>query len=111
MDKIREWILQKAYIIASIDLPVETFEPHTGTQTSILILKKKTSEQQKIQEDYEIFMAIPEKVGHDRRGNPIYKTTPDGEIELDENENPIIEDYLPAVAKTFKEWLRRKGLI
>lgn len=108
---IREWILQKAYIIASIDLPVETFEPHTGTQTSILILKKKTSEQQKIQEDYEIFMAIPEKVGHDRRGNPIYKTTPDGEIELDENGNPIIEDYLPAVAKTFKEWLRRKGMM
>jgi len=108
---IREWILQKAYIIASIDLPVETFEPHTGTQTSILILKKKTPEQQKLQEDYEIFMAIPEKVGHDRRGNPIYKTTPDGEIELDENGNPIIEDHLPAVAKAFKEWLRRKGMV
>jgi len=108
---IREWILQKAYIIASIDLPVETFEPHTGTQTSILILKKKTPEQQKLQEDYQMFMAIPEKVGHDRRGNPIYKTTPDGEIELDENGNPIIEDYLPAVANAFKEWLRRKGMV
>ncbi len=108
---IREWILKKAYIIASIDLPVETFEPHTGTQTSILILKKKTPEQQKLQEDYEIFMAIPEKVGHDRRGNPIYKTTPDGEIELDEDENPIVEDYLPSVARAFKEWLRRKGMI
>jgi type I restriction enzyme M protein len=108
---IREWILKKAYIIASIDLPVETFEPHTGTQTSVLILKKKTPEQQKLQEDYEIFMAIPEKVGHDRRGNPIYKTTPDGEIELDENGNPIIEDHLPAVAKAFKEWLKRKGMV
>jgi len=108
---IREWILQKVYIIASIDLPVETFEPHTGTQTSILILKKKTPEQQKLQEDYEIFMAIPEKVGHDRRGNPIYKTTPNGEIGLDENGNPIIEDYLPAVAESFKKWLRRKGMI
>lgn len=108
---IREWILKKAYIIASIDLPVETFEPHTGTQTSILILKKKTPEQQKLQEDYEIFMTIPEKVGHDRRGNPIYKTTPDGEIELDENGNQIVEDYLPVVAKAFKEWLRRKGMI
>ncbi len=108
---LREWILKKTYVIASIDLPVETFEPHTGTQTSILILKKKTPEQQKLEEDYEIFMAIPEKVGHDRRGNPIYKTTPDGEIELDENGNPIIEDHLPAVAKAFKEWLRRKGII
>jgi len=108
---IREWILKEAYIIASIDLPVETFEPHTGTQTSILILKKKTPEQKKIQEDYEVFMAIPEKVGHDRRGNPIYKTTPNGEIELDENGNQIVEDYLPIVAKVFKEWLKRKGMV
>lgn len=108
---IREWILQKAYIIASIDLPVETFEPHTGTQTSILLLKKKTPGQQKLQEDYEIFMAIPEKVGHDRRGNPIYKTTPDGEVELDESGNPVIEDHLPLVAEIFKEWLERKGMI
>jgi type I restriction enzyme M protein len=108
---LREWILQKTYVIASIDLPVETFEPYTGTQTSILILKKKKPEEQKFQEDYEIFMAIPEKVGHDRRGNPIYKTTPDGEIELDKNGNPIIEDHLPAVAEAFKKWLRRKGMI
>ncbi len=108
---IREWILQKTYIIASIDLPIETFEPYTGTQTSILILKKKTPEQQKFQEDYEIFMAIPEKVGHDRRGNLIYKTTPEGEIEIDENGNPIIEDYLPLVTKAFKDWLRKKGMV
>ena len=108
---IREWILKKTYILASIDLPTETFEPYTGTQTSILILKKKTPEQERIQEDYEIFMAIPEKVGHDRRGNPIYNTTPDGEIELDEKGNPIIEDHLPFVAEDFKEWIRKKGMI
>lgn len=108
---IRKWILKKAYIIASIDLPTETFEPYTGTQTSILILKKKTPEQEKLQEDYEIFMAIPEKVGHDRRGNPIYKTTPEGEIALDDKGNPIIEDHLPAVAEAFKEWSKRKGMI
>jgi len=108
---VREWILKKAYIIASIDLPVETFEPHTGTQTSILILKKKTPEQEKLKEDYEMFMVIPEKVGHDRRGNPIYKTTPDGEIAVDEEGNPIIEDYLPSIVKAFKQWLRGKGVI
>jgi len=106
---IREWILKKTYIIASIDLPTETFEPYTGTQTSVLILQKKTQEQEKLQEDYEIFMAIPEKVGHDRRGNPIYKTTPEGNTELDENGNPIIEDDLPKVVKAFKEWLKTKG--
>lgn len=108
---IREWILKKTYIIASIDLPVETFQPHTGVQTSILILKKKTSEQEKHQENYEIFMAIPEKVGHDRRGNPIYKTTVEGKIKLDNDYRNIIDDHLPLVPEAFKEWIMKKGMI
>ena len=108
---IREWILKKTYVVASIDLPVETFEPHTGTQTSILLLKKKIPEQEKRKEDYSIFMAIPEKVGHDRRGNPIYKTTSEGEIELDDEGEKIIDDHIPFVTKMFKKWIKEKGMI
>ena len=107
---IRGWIFKKAYIMASVDLPVETFEPHTGTQTSILILKKKAPEQEKLQQDYDIFMAIPERVGHDRRGNPVFSTTPEGEVKLDANSQPLIDDHLPLVAQMFKEWVRRKGM-
>ncbi len=107
---IRKWILKKTYMIASVDLPGETFEPHTGTQTSILILKKKKTEQEKITEDYEAFMALPEKVGHDRRGNPLIKTTPDGKRILDTNNNPVLDDHLPIVTQKFEEWVRRKGM-
>jgi type I restriction enzyme M protein len=105
---IRKWILLKAYVVASVDMPTETFEPHTGTQTSILILRKKYPEEQKLQKTYEIFMAIPEKVGHDRRGNPVYKLTSEGEIALDEKGQPIIEDHLQLVSKLFKEWVSQK---
>jgi len=108
---LREWILKKTYVIASVDLPVETFEPHTGTQTSILILRKKNVWQEKLTEDYEIFMAMPEKVGHDRRGKKIFKTTPEGERELDASGQPIIEDNLPQVAERFGEWIKKKGMI
>jgi type I restriction enzyme M protein len=108
---IREWILQKTYVLASVDLPVETFEPHTGTQTSILILKKKTAEEQRRSEDYNVFMAIPEKCGHDRRGNPIFKTTPEGEIQLDMKGRPLIDDQLPDVSNMFKQWIKEKGII
>lgn len=111
LDWIREWIIKKAYLIASIDLPVETFEPHTGTQTSILILKKKKLGQEKLTEDYDVFMAIPEKVGHDRRGNTLFKTTPDGEIEVTVDGQPFIDDDLPLVSKTFKEWIKTKGMV
>ena len=39
---IREWLIQNHRIIASIDLHVDTFQPRNGTQTSVLILQKKT---------------------------------------------------------------------
>jgi type I restriction enzyme M protein len=107
---LREWILMNTYVLASIDLPVETFEPHVGTKTSVLVLRKKTEEQKKLKEDYEIYMAIPEKIGHDRRGNPVYKLTPEGKIELNEKGQPIIEDHLPIVAELFKEWIKKRGI-
>ncbi|MEM3522065.1 MAG: hypothetical protein QXD78_03350, partial [Candidatus Bathyarchaeia archaeon] len=58
--------------------------------------------------DYEIFMAIPERVGHDRRGNPVYKLTAEGKIELDKKGQPVIEDHLPFVAELFRKWVRNE---
>jgi type I restriction enzyme M protein len=104
---LRKWILEKSSIISSIELATETFEPYTGTQTSILILKKKRKNEAR--KDYDIFMSIPEKVGHDRRGNPIFKTTLDGKIEIDSTGKPIIDDHLPIVSDIFKKWIREKG--
>jgi len=37
---IRRWVLKKARVVASVDLPQVTFEPYTGTQTSILLCKE-----------------------------------------------------------------------
>jgi type I restriction enzyme M protein len=82
---IREWLIKNTKIIASIDLHVDTFQPHNGTQTSILILQKKNEAQilKEIKEgavsDYNIFMAMVDKVGHDKRGTPIFKRDEDGE--------------------------------
>lgn len=77
-EKVREWILSKFKLIASIDLPVETFLPQVGVQASLLFLQKKTNVEMAQKEDYDVFMAIAEKVGKDRRGNPIYKRDDDG---------------------------------
>ena len=108
---LRDWVFINTIIIASIDLPQVTFEPHTGTQTSILILRKKTKQEEKNHENYSIFMTIPEKVGHDKRGNPLYKITPDGEIVIDKNGNNIIDDDLQFISDLFKKWIREKGMI
>lgn len=94
---VREWILDKFRIIASIDLAVEAFLPQVGVQASLLFLQKKTEKERqlsKIQdEDYEIFMAIAEKLGKDRRGNPIFLRDEDGaEILFEETKKYLIKD-------------------
>jgi type I restriction enzyme M protein len=81
---IRYWIMINCQVLASVDLPVETFLPRTGTQTSVLILRRKSA-QEKLAESlsnepaaYNVFMAVASKVGKDRRGNSIYVTDSNG---------------------------------
>jgi type I restriction enzyme M protein len=63
---IRDFLMKNGRILAVIDVPIETFMPNTSTKTSILVFQKTEDKP----EDYEIFMAVAEEVGHDRRGNP-----------------------------------------
>lgn len=130
---IRRWILMRARMIASIDLPQVTFEPYTGTQTSILLLQKKTRNEMAIEKemgkprDYEVFMTTPEAVGHDRRGEIHYLRTPEGElIEYDDvvpvirrnTEGQLVTEYreqkvrekfdqLPEVVRYFADWISK----
>ena len=80
-ESVRKWILEHFKLIASIDLPVETFLPQVGVQASLLFLQKKTALERLVDiknENYDVFMAIAEKVGKDRRGNVIYEKDDDG---------------------------------
>ena len=135
---IRRWLLEKTRIVASVDLDVDTFQPRNGTQTSVLILQKKT--QQEINEEryarrftpYNIFMTMVEKVGHDRRGNTLFKRDKDGnEIWVpEENTSPInyqnaegaiadlqterktrvIDDQSREVPRLFTQWKKEEGI-
>jgi len=83
---IREWIKDKAEILAVIDCPHTTFMPHTHTKTSVLVLKKWKESRK---ENYPILMSVVEKCGHDNRGKEIYE---DDEI-LDEEFSKVAEIY------------------
>jgi type I restriction enzyme M protein len=83
---IRYWILRHCWVLASIDLPVESFivEANVNILTSLLFLKKKPHSVIQAEDlgkkvDYPVFMAVAEKVGFDRRGNTLWKRHPDGE--------------------------------
>lgn len=104
---IREWLIHNHRIIASIDLNADTFQPHNGTQTSVLFLQKKTQEQIDAEEksgqmaDYNIFMAMVDKIGHDKRGNPSFKRDAEGnEILVPDNNNVLVMDEPNDGAKT-----------
>ena len=107
---IRGWLLSNARIVASIDLPKETFAEGGGVPNpSVLLLQRLTREELKLAQAgaldaYHIFMAIPKRVGIDKRGNNVHVRTPDGLVVLDENDELTIDDDLPKVVSAFKEW-------
>ena len=128
---VRRWILANARVVASIDLPAETFQPHTGTQTSVLLLQKKMPQELTIEQAagrpkaYEVFMALPRAVGHDRRGNPLHLRTPEGNqierpephsvfrhtpggdtvVETTTRRRMVRHDELPDVVRQFRHWV------
>jgi type I restriction enzyme M protein len=127
---IRYWILRHCWVLASIDLPVESFivEANVNILTSLLFLKRKPEEVIQAEDlgqktDYPVFMAVAEKVGFDRRGNTLYKRQPDGEeilVDVSHEEKVriggglqvrtlhrkerILDDDLPEIAKAYAEF-------
>lgn len=129
---VRRWILQRFKIIASIDLPVETFLPQVGVQASLLFLQKKTSLELLVDtksEMYDVFMAVAESVGKDRRGNVIYERDDEGaEILFSEKKEwasynkqgelitrqrtervKHIDDDLPKISAAYKKFMEGKA--
>ncbi|GEM56613.1 restriction endonuclease subunit M [Flavobacterium branchiophilum NBRC 15030 = ATCC 35035] len=120
---IREWLLKNCYIIASIDLHQDTFQPSTGTQCSVLIVQKKTEEEKREPfHSYNIFMSLVEKIGHDKRGQDLLKRDKNGEIIYFErtiiNENgdietfdePELDDQTKEVPNIFSRWKKQEGI-
>jgi type I restriction enzyme M protein len=128
---IRWWIMREAKVLASVDLPVEAFiaEVNVNILTSLLFLRRKSEEEKRAEalggvKEYPVFMAVADKVGFDRRGNKLFKRTPDGEEIIEPREyveririggrivertlvcNEKVEDNdLPVIAEKYRELL------
>ncbi len=69
---IREFIAQKARILAVVGLHGNVFKPHTGTKTSVLFLQKWDDKLCPKCEDYNIFFATMSEPSKDNSGEKIY---------------------------------------
>ena len=127
---VRQWMRQNVQILAVVDMARELFQPKNDTQTSMVLMRRLSPEEKSAASkgvlDYPIFMAVTEKIGQDKRGNVIYRQTPEGEdlveiviedvVDIDpltgdrrvvreESKERIIDDELPLVAKAYLEWV------
>lgn len=135
MNYLRWWLLRQAWILASVDLPIEAFvwEANVNILTSLLFLQKKTDEEKRAEAlgglvEYPVFMAVAERVGIDRRGNKVYKRTPEGDdiITIQEETERIhvgdrvierklrrprkeLDDDLPLIAQAYHDFVAEEG--
>ena len=115
---IREFISDKARILAVVGLHGNTFKPHTGTKTSVLFLQKWDDKLCPRKDDYSIFFGVSEKAGKDNSGEYIYLKNGDGKSKLDKYGHLIVEHDLhnhngelpDGLAEAFVGWARKEKL-
>ncbi|MFP8960767.1 methylation-associated defense system DNA methyltransferase MAD2 [Streptomyces nanhaiensis] len=109
-EAVRQYILDECWVMASVELPVETFIVGAGVNilTTLLFLRRKT-EREKYEErlhgpaDYPVFMAVAEKAGVDRRGNLLYVRDARGDLvvrEYEETDEIVVNGV--AIPRTIK---------
>lgn len=127
---VRQWLMENTQILASIDMHADTFQPGTSVQTSLLVIRRKSELEMQLEEasqpaDYDIFMALANHVGHDKRGNTTYVRDLDGNEVVEEFEvrsrestdgkrvyksqltlQKVVDDNTKQIAEAFHTWLR-----
>ena len=120
---IRDFIAERARILAVVGLDTNTFKPHTGTNTSVLFLQKWNDDPSEGSlcrrvEDYDIFFAVSEKSGKDNSGDYVFFKNSNGQHKLDENGHLIVSHDLhnhsgelpDGIAEAFIEWAKSEEL-
>lgn len=126
---VRQWLFRKTRILASVDMHPDTFQPNVGVQTSVLMVRRLDAQEEAWFAsgsilDYQIFMAICEHVGHDKRGVTTYVRDDDGYpivreqttavtgiVASDEESEHasmerVVDDDTMKIAEAFVEWRR-----
>ncbi|CAG8763128.1 881_t:CDS:2, partial [Cetraspora pellucida] len=87
--EIRDFLLENYSLLAIFSIPQETFEPFTGNKCSILILENK-----KYEEASKVIFANIQKIGHNKRGETLYRYNNSGIPLKDEEGNFVVNDEL-----------------
>jgi type I restriction-modification system DNA methylase subunit len=91
---IRTILMKECRVLAVINCHKNTFQPHTGVRTCLVIFEKKRFSNDACTSD-SIFMAISRKIGQDSEGKPIYKLDSNNQStnDVDHDLEEILRDY------------------
>ena len=108
---LRDWLLHHGKIVASIDLPKETFGRNKGVNNpSVLIVQKFTrqeyldAEKNIIDISRSVFMCAPSTSGIDKRGNTVFLRHPNGEYILNSEGERVPDDQISMVSRAYRLW-------
>ncbi|GAP78595.1 type I restriction-modification system, DNA-methyltransferase subunit M [Brachybacterium sp. SW0106-09] len=124
---VRQWLLQNTQILASVDMHPDTFQPGTSVQTSVLVVRRKSEQEIRLEyasgspADYPVFMAVCDHIGHDKRGVATYvrddegfevlsnvpdavTSTTDGEERAHTSRERVRDDNTTLISAAFREW-------
>ncbi len=129
LEYVRYWLLKNVQVLAVVDMQRDLFQPGNDTQTSMVFMrrfdKNEKAQAEKENINYPIFMAVAEKIGHDKRGTVIYKKDSDGKeiishgINAEEILDPVsgqtiiidsgtddrvVDDDMPEVVQAYRKW-------
>jgi type I restriction enzyme M protein len=116
--QIRDFIAERARILAVVGLHGNTFKPHTGTKTSVLFVQKWDDILCPKVDDYNIFFATMQESGKDNSGDKIYVTAENGDNLLDSHGHLIVKHDLfnhdgltqDGIAEAFAEFAKKENL-
>lgn len=79
---VRHWLLRNTQVIAVVDMARELFQPKNDTRMSMALLRRLSAAEKATADgpglDYPVFMAVAERIGHDKRRNSVYHRSADG---------------------------------
>ena len=96
---LRTLLLRETRVLAVINCHDDTFKPHTDAKAALLFCEKKATPSDE-DDDYPIYMAISQGIGHDGVGKPIYRTDAKGDPVL-VNDQPVLDHDMEDV---FEGW-------
>lgn len=108
MEYVRDYLLEKARILAVVGLHGNTFKPHAGVKTSLLFLRK-WAEGEDIPVDYPIFMAVSKKSGKDNSGEYVYKKDNSGNVLYDPQGKKYLDHDLDEISEGFIKFAKEQG--